>query len=463
MIEVSILEKKNINLSNRIDAEYYEKKLFDKESRLKIKGDSLGNLFEEETKKFKDIIKKEVTFNYLEISSININNGTYVTEDIEWKNAPSRAQKIGYKDQIAISTVRPYRSSVALIAEDCVCTSGLVIFKSKKNVTTKELFVYFKSKLFIDQITRRTRATMYPAVDNSDFKELIIPKINKDLKDRIEIDIEEKLKIELSLIKCEKEIEEVCLKFINNYFKKIKIDDYQKTSISVLNKKDLLSKETNRLDSEYYQNFHNEMELLFKKNDNYEILSNIFDYIDTGSTPAKKYQTENNQSDYFILKASCLTNFGLNWSKIENVTKDYFNLHPSKKISINDILILSAAHSPEQIGKKISQISDIDKDYTNTISVGELITLKNTNLKSDYSNFVLNYLRSRYGYIQIQRLIRGITSHLYPQDVKKIKIPKPNNDVIKKISEITKKINNLRNKRDKLISTLIENYNNQTL
>ena len=70
----------------------------------------------------------------------------------------------------------------------------------------------------------------------------------------------------------------------------------------------------------------------------------------------------------------------MNWSKIENVTKDYFNLHPSKKISINDILILSAAHSPEQIGKKISQISDIDKDYTNTISVGELITLKNTNL-----------------------------------------------------------------------------------
>ena len=153
----------------------------------------------------------------------------------------------------------------------------------------------------------------------------------------------------------------------------------------------------------------------------------------------------------------------MNWGKIENVTEDFFNLHPSKKISINDILILSAAHSSEQIGKKISQISDIDKNYNNTISVGELITLRNTNLKSDYSNFVLNYLKSQYGYIQIQRLIRGITSHLYPQDVKKIKIPRPNNDVIKKISEISKKINNLRNKRDKLISSLIEDYNNQIL
>ncbi len=463
MIEVSILDKEKINLSNRIDAEYYEKKLLDKESKLKINGDSLENLFEEETKKFKEIIKKEKTFNYLEISSININNGTYITEAIEWKNAPSRAQKIGYKDQIAISTVRPYRSSVALLTEDCVCTSGLVIFKSKKNVSTKELFIYFKSKLFIEQIRRRTRATMYPAVDNSDFKELIIPKINKNLKDRIESGIEEKIKIELLLIKCEKEIEQVCLKFIKNYFKNININDYQKTSISVFNKSDLFNNETNRLDSEYYQNFHKEMEILFEKNGSYEILSNIFDYIDTGSTPAKKYQTEDNQSNYFILKASCLSNFGLNWGKIENVTEDFFNLHPSKKISINDILILSAAHSSEQIGKKISQISDIDKNYNNTISVGELITLRNTNLKSDYSNFVLNYLKSQYGYIQIQRLIRGITSHLYPQDVKKIKIPRPNNDVIKKISEISKKINNLRNKRDKLISSLIEDYNNQIL
>jgi len=461
MIEVSILEKEKINLSNRIDAEYYEKKLLDKESRLKINGDSLENLFEEETKKFKEIIKKEKTFNYLEISSININNGTYITEPIEWKNAPSRAQKIGYKDQIAISTVRPYRSSVALLTEDCVCTSGLVIFKSKKNVSTKELFIYFKSKLFIEQIKRRTRATMYPAVDNSDFKELIIPKINKNLKDKIESGIEEKIKIELLLIKCEKEIEQVCLKFINNYFKNININDYQKTSISIFNKTDLLNNETNRLDSEYYQNFHKEIETLFEKNGSYEILSNIFDYIDTGSTPAKKYQTENNQSNYFILKASCLSNFGLNWGKIENVTEDFFSLHPSKKISINDILILSAAHSSEQIGKKISQISEIDKSYNNTISVGELITLRNTNLKSDISYFVLNYLKSKYGYIQIQRLIRGVTSHLYPQDVKKIKIPRPNNDVIIKISEISKKINNLRNKRDKLISSLIEDYNNQ--
>ena len=102
----------------------------------------------------------------------------------------------------------------------------------------------------------------------------------------------------------------------------------------------------------------------------------FFDYIDTGSTPSKKFQAENETTDYFILKASSLSNKGLIWGKVENITENYFSKKEGNKIKQNDILVLCSAHSPEQIGKKISVINQIDNDKGNTITVGELITLR---------------------------------------------------------------------------------------
>ena len=121
--------------------------------------------------------------------------------------------------------------------------------------------------------------------------------------------------------------------------------------------------------------------------------------------------------------------------------------------------MLCAAHSPEQIGKKISVIEQIENDKGNTITVGELITLRIENNDKKYLNFTYQYLKSEYGYLQIQRLIRGITSHLYPTDLKKIKVPYPSKDLLTKIDNISFEINKLRLKRDKIIQNLINDYN----
>ena len=459
MTEISILDRKKINVLNRIDSEYYEKKLVIEENKIKKNGFLINEIFEEETAKIKDFNKKDSFFNYLEISNINTHDGTYYLEEIEWKNAPSRAQKVGKKYQVAISTVRPYRSSVALLKDDCICTSGLVLLKPKSNVTSEELFIYLKSKLFIKQISRRTRATMYPAVDDNDILELVMPKIEKKFSDRIVKEITEKHELENQLMKKENQIELLCSKFIQNYFKNVPISYYNNHSIKIYNKDDLFKKSNNRLDSEYYQDFHLKIDKLFNEKKDYYNLNSFFDYIDTGSTPSKKFQAENETTDYFILKASSLSNKGLIWGKVENITENYFSKKEGNKIKQNDILVLCSAHSPEQIGKKISVINQIDNDKGNTITVGELITLRIENNDKKYLNFTYQYLKSKYGYLQIQRLIRGITSHLYPSDVENIKVPYPSKDLLKNIDSISIEINKLRLKRDKIIQNLITDYN----
>ncbi len=459
MTEISIIDRKKMNILNRIDSEYYEKKLVIEENNIKKNGFLINEVFEEETTKIKNLNKKDLSFNYLEISNINTHDGTYYLEKIEWKNAPSRAQKVGKKNQVAISTVRPYRSSVALLKDDCICTSGLVLLKPKSYVTSEELFIYLKSKLFTKQVSRRTRATMYPAVDNNDILELVMPKLDEKFSERIVKEISEKHELENQLIKKENQIEILCSKFIQNYFKNVPINYYNNHSIKIYNKNDLYKESNNRLDSEYYQDFHSKIDKLFNANKDYYILNSFFGYIDTGSTPSKKFQAENETTDYFILKASSLSNKGLIWGKVENITEDYFNKKESSKIKQNDILVLCAAHSSEQIGKKISVIEQIENDKGNTITVGELITLRIENNDKKYLNFTYQYLKSEYGYLQIQRLIRGITSHLYPTDLKKIKVPYPSKDLLTKIDNISFEINKLRLKRDKIIQNLINDYN----
>ena len=96
-----------MNILNRIDSEYYEKKLVIEENNIKKNGFLINEVFEEETTKIKNLNKKDLSFNYLEISNINTHDGTYYLEEIEWKNAPSRAQKVGKKIRLLSQQLDP--------------------------------------------------------------------------------------------------------------------------------------------------------------------------------------------------------------------------------------------------------------------------------------------------------------------------------------------------------------------
>lgn len=61
--------------------------------------------------------------------------------------------------------------------------------------------------------------------------------------------------------------------------------------------------------------------------------------------------------------------------------------------------------------------------------------------------YVLMYLRTEEGYQSIQRCIRGQTAHIYPKDVKQIKIPLPPSDEIDAFEAISEAMKDSLKKR----------------
>ena len=160
----------------------------------------------------------------------------------------------------------------------------------------------------------------------------------------------------------------------------------------------------------------------------------------TGSTPSKQsYKT----SGHKILKVRDLTGSGINWNYIERgfVSEEFFNKSKAK-IQNDDILFISSAHHPKYIGKKIDIVSMIPKKYENKVTcVAELLVIRiNKKLIDPY--LVLSFLKTDLGYRSIQACRRGQTAHIYPKDIRNIKIQISKKDIsqqMKKLEELLRK------------------------
>ena len=108
------------------------------------------------------------SFDYLEISRISTSGCEYRTVPIEQGEEPDRAHHILKGGDIAVSTVRPNRNAVAFIEEDgIVGSSGLCVLRAR-NLEPEYLFAFCKTGYFIKSLVRASKASMYPAVSNSD-------------------------------------------------------------------------------------------------------------------------------------------------------------------------------------------------------------------------------------------------------------------------------------------------------
>ncbi len=109
-------------------------------------------------------------FFYIDISNVDILDGSYNKTEIKNVNAPSRARKKLELLDIIVSTVRPNRNATSIILENIdnlVCSTGFAVIKAK-NINPHYLFIFTKTPYFINQIVRQISATMYPAVNEKD-------------------------------------------------------------------------------------------------------------------------------------------------------------------------------------------------------------------------------------------------------------------------------------------------------
>jgi len=199
--------------------------------------------------------------------------------------------------------------------------------------------------------------------------------------------------------------------------------------------KKLSSLNHNRLDSYYYSPLFDKIFLKIKKT-KYKLkrLEEICvkDGIFIGKTPAKDEYSES-PNDPKIVKVASLKMGKVKLDRLDYVQPEYA---PTKLIEDGDILILGAAHQAQYLGKNPC-IVEIPEELKNEEIgfVGELVNVRVDKSKIN-PYFLLQLFNTNNYFLLINREKRGQTSHLYPNDLKNILIPVP--DDINELNESAK-------------------------
>jgi len=206
-------------------------------------------------------------------------------------------------------------------------------------------------------------------------------------------------------------------------WKKFKTGELEFKKSFVVNKKDLVD------------NFSPEKFIFYSNHKNWQskTLSELCDgKIFTGRTPSRNLYTK---TGFKILKVRDLTGKGIDWDNNERgfVSHEFFIKKQDIRLEQNDILIISAAHHPKYIGEKVDIVDSIPERYKEGVICSAELMVIRVNPKYIDPYYVLLFLKTIDGYKSIQSCVRGQTAHIYPKDIKNVKVQIPPSDDTDKI------------------------------
>lgn len=176
-----------IHIEKRIDAEHYNPLYDEIVSIIKSYNngwDIIHTHFKPNKKIFKKI--KEHEYNYIEIGSVDINNGTLIPEKIPTEDLPANAKIKLNKNDIIISKVRSYRGAIAIVdRDDLIGSSAFTVLSENGNINKDTLFILLKTKPYLFLTTKYNTGTSYPVLVDEDIFNMPIPSIKKEIQDEI--------------------------------------------------------------------------------------------------------------------------------------------------------------------------------------------------------------------------------------------------------------------------------------
>ena len=194
-----------------------------------------------------------------------------------------------------------------------------------------------------------------------------------------------------------------------------------------------------RTDPFYYQNHYKSIQNILSQSKNVKRLSELLQLIDSGSRP--KGGVANIQSGVLSFGGEHINNqceVEINMPRY--IPPEFHNLHKRTKTQLNDLLLVKDGATTGKIGI----VSD-------TVHVGQNINehLFLLRTKGDVNpTYLLNYLNSSFGKLQMQREITGATVTGITRDVvKRIKVILPD---LEKQTEIANHITEIRNNAKQL-------------
>ena len=112
-------------------------------------------------------------FIYIDLESVV--NGQLLKENLIFKSeAPSRAQRFLFNNDILFQTVRPYQMNNLFFDRigDFVASTGYAQIRTKEN--SRFLYQYLHFQNFVDKVIERCTGTSYPSINSTDLSKITI-------------------------------------------------------------------------------------------------------------------------------------------------------------------------------------------------------------------------------------------------------------------------------------------------
>jgi restriction endonuclease S subunit len=179
---------------------------------------SIGKSFHFAKRSFNKLQYKKDTFRYIEIGAIDPIKGILDAKEVETKNAPSRATQYVKEGDLIIGTTRPYLKKFAIVTseyDNSICSSGFCVICQSPAYHLPYLHQFLKCSFGIEQLKNKMTGGLYPAITETELKEIKIPlpklEIQKKIMTLIDLKkkniLKNKEKIVSIKIKAEKEFE----------------------------------------------------------------------------------------------------------------------------------------------------------------------------------------------------------------------------------------------------------------
>ncbi|MGI9256981.1 MAG: hypothetical protein ACR2PY_08620 [Salinispira sp.] len=374
----------------------------------------------------KDVVTKNIqnikssprnnNFQYLEISRISLTVSDYEPIEVRVGEEPDRAHYILKKGDIAVSTVRPNRNAVAFIKHnEVIGSSGLSILRSDV-IIPEYLYIFCKTNYFKKCLIRANKATMYPAVSNSDILDtpIFVPSVNFQEVIR---DIAQKGFAQLE------ETATLCKQAENILLSELGLTHWQPKHQLTFIKNYSDTVQTGRIDADYYQPKYEELvKAIQSYSGGWDELKNLATIKDKNFEPKNKKQ-------YKYIELANIAG----WGEISDYMVEYGQSLPTRarrKVSTGDVVVSSIEGS-------LSHIAIIEKQFNNELCSTGFHVVEPTYFNSET---LLVLMKSFVGQLQLKKGCCGtILTSISKKEVEKIALPKiqktKQNQIRQKITE----------------------------
>ena len=146
-------------------------------------------------------------YQYVELSNIGTTGDITGFTYEQGQDLPSRARRLIKKNDVIISSIEGSLEKVAIVRQEfnnSLCSTGFYVINSKK-INSETLLVLFKNKIMQQILKQNCSGTILTGMNKDDFLKILIPIIDN----KIQIQIEEKIKESFKLKESSKELLEV--------------------------------------------------------------------------------------------------------------------------------------------------------------------------------------------------------------------------------------------------------------